>query len=509
MEQSYSSSDIFALTFTKKAGHELQARLSKLARGVWCGTLHSLCLDICQREEGRINVISETESDMLLEDCGRSLGMVDIVSGKWHEKHLDFWKKVVSDHRCGSECRTAKGKQLTSLYESKLKLGGDCDYTGLLLRAYKHIQNGHLSNIRHLFVDEAQDIDPFQWKMIETIIEKGNKCKVTYVGDPRQSIYSFRGANPDYLLQKEGTVLYLQDNYRSPQCVVEASNRLISRNPEGNVPMRYTLSQGSLTLEKTTADECVRWSLDNFYSPEDIAVLCRTNREVQTIANILANQNVPVYCPTPPAPACPVNAILAFGTRQHSPAAWALFNRTLRPFIEVPKEPDHAALRMQAHYCERTKACGNAVTQASMPYAVVGDILPLVREWFDVSFWERFAGYPIHKALSERNLMEDTEDGQGNRVAVMTIHQSKGLEWPVVIVSGMVEGNLPIQSAVKNYKATEEERRLCYVAWTRAREKLCLLYDESRPLSRFVNEGVAHEQIDNRRGLLDFINSPF
>jgi DNA helicase II / ATP-dependent DNA helicase PcrA len=508
MRQNYSSSDIYAISFTRKSGRELQERLSPLSKNVWCGTLHSLCLDVCQRNDGRLFVISEAESDYLLEDCGRSLGMVDSVSGKWHEKTLDFWKDVVNACRQGEEPKSKTGKRLADMYESKLRIGGDCDYHGLLLRALKYIEDGCMSHIRHLFVDEAQDIDDLQWKIIDTIVSKGNKCAVTIVGDKRQNIFSWRGANPNRL-DRPGNLLYLRDNYRCPEEVVKSANKLIGLNPEGNVPMNPLVKEGSLEIRTVLPEDAINYYLDMFTLPGEMAVLCRTNREADVLAMVLSGSGVEVFRPLPPSQNCPVNAILAYGTRQQSPSAWSLFNRTIGAFIEVPPTQEYAALRMGGSLCDRTRAVGKALEAASMPYAVVNDCLRFLADHFDLTGWDRFAGYPIQKALQERNMMDDSEDEQGNRVAVMTIHQAKGLEWPVVIVPSMNQGNLPVKSSLRSEKLLDEERRLAYVAWTRAKEILCICVDDTRPVSQFIKEGIDDDKFGDRRGVFEFIESPF
>ncbi len=508
MRQNYSSSDIYAISFTRKSGRELQERLSPLSKNVWCGTLHSLCLDVCQRNDGRLFVISEAESDYLLEDCGRSLGMVDSVSGKWHEKTLGFWKDVVNACRQGEEPKSKTGKRLADMYESKLRIGSDCDYHGLLLRALRYIEDGCLSHIRHLFVDEAQDIDDFQWKIIDTIVSKGNKCAVTIVGDKRQNIFSWRGANPGRL-DRPGNLLYLRDNYRCPKEAVLCANQLIAKNPEGNVAMNPMVNEGSVELRSWPTDDAVRYYLDLFTLPGEMAVLCRTNREVEFVVNMLRQQDVPVFRPSPPSQNCPVNAILAYGVRQKSPAAWALFNRILGPFIDVPATQEFAALKMGGSLCDRTRAVGKAIEAASLPYAVVNDCLRHLVDHFDLTEWNQYAGYPVSKALQERNLMDDSGGDQGNSVAVMTIHQAKGLEWPVVIVPSMNQGNLPIKSSLRSEKLLDEERRLAYVAWTRAKEILCICVDETRPVSQFIMEGIRDEVIGDRRGIFESFDTPF
>ncbi len=176
---------IAAISFTRKSGRELEERLNKVAKGVWCGTLHSLCLEIVERRERSVRIITDFERIRMIEKCGSTIGLYDTYAKKWKKKKTDWWAKEIDRHLTrGSSDPDAT--RVGELYKSTLAAGGDYDYTGLLLKGLEHINNGALAYIKSLFVDEAQDIDDFQWSIIDAIIKNsmmnaGSQSLVTCV----------------------------------------------------------------------------------------------------------------------------------------------------------------------------------------------------------------------------------------------------------------------------------------------------------------------------------------
>ncbi len=280
------------------------------------------------------------------------------------------------------------------------------------------------------------------------------------------------------------------------------ANRLIAKNPEGSVPMVAMKSGAEPEVLDWQPDYAVKFFLDTLYEKSDTAVLCRTNREVQSITSKLEAAGIKTYRPEPPKDNDIITSIIKFADNPTSEIAWSNLSRSISFDLKVNLHYsiELAVERMLGHLDERIRNIGTAIAAARKPHPIVGEILEKISTVFPESqlqWWvNNHKGSELRKAINDRSLLDIQNPEQGDRVAVLTVHQSKGLEWPLVIVAGVDEGNFPNKISTYKNDDLEEERRVFYVAITRAIEKLIVLYS-SKP-SQFVMEAFGNV-IDNQR----------
>ncbi len=364
------------------------------------------------------------------------------------------------------------------LLEEAVRLyGGDAEAAQLVRRRYAWFS-----------VDEYQDTNPLQQSLLDAWL--GDRRDLAVVGDPNQTIYSFTGATPRYLLEfatrfPEATVVSLVQNYRSTPQILGLANRLVAGSagptlratrPEGPAPGMHAYPDGATELAALV--EQIRQLLANGSRPGEIAVLTRTNVQLEPMAAALRAAAVPFHFQGTPFYRTPEvrGAISALrGARQED--GEDLVSLALRRWRPLGFDPDapatddpEAALRRQLF--ETLLGVVRAVV-AARPQAGPGDVL----------------------AEFERQAAVETDEA-ADGVTLSTIHGAKGAEWPAVFVPMLEDGALPIHFAFRSPEAMEEERRLLYVAITRAQGRLALSWArlrespkgkaERRTVSRFV-----------------------
>jgi ATP-dependent DNA helicase RecQ len=357
-----------------------------------------------------------------------------------------------------------------------------------------------LSGLKYILVDEYQDINDLEYKFLSLLAgrnekESGKKPCLLAVGDDDQNIYSWQGANVKFIKKFQNDynaeILYMTKNYRSTLSIIEASNCLISKNTDrikqdpiisANYDNKENLIEEKVSLVKTTDNiRDLKSSLkiakdlletNTTLSPNDICILCRTNKEVDTIQIMARNMSIPVK-----------------GIRSRKQSITA--TREFQVLIET------------------LKICRNQILKGVTLRTLVHDLI------IESGFSKKNIWIEIFKTLLENYLAEimDMRLPIGNfidylydstrdirqlhqfdksRIFLSTIHVAKGLEFPVVIIAGQ-----PVAS-----KNGEDERRLFYVAMTRAKERLFLLYNEKSvhpfisDLSDCNEKYIKHENFD-------------
>ena len=460
-------------------------------------------------------------------------------------------------------------------YNKKLKANNSLDFDDLLLKPIElfnenpAILEQYQERFHYILIDEYQDTNEVQYILTKMLSKK--RKNICVVGDESQSIYAFRGSNYRNILNFEkdypnSKIILLEQNYRSTKTILNAANDVIKNNKQRKDKRLWTDNkEGDKVTYKKCIDEkeeaaTVASEIGNLIIQgeklEDIAVLYRTNAQSRTIEESMLKDNIPYK----------VVGSFYFYNRKEVKDLIAylrlIYNSdddvSLIRIINSPKrgigqksidnlvsEASSLGISMYEALSSpkelQFKALIESMKLASQNMSLT-EIVELVLEQSGLrkelelensleaeakienldefksitkNFEERYGIISLEDFLAEISLVSDVEEHKDNNevVTLMTIHSAKGLEFKYVFVIGMEEGVFPHSRSLFDSGELEEERRLCYVAITRAKEKLWLLsakrrtlygLDNMNPVSRFVKE-ISEEYLDMQD--LDILNS--
>jgi len=445
--------DIIAITFTNRAALELRNRLKvfKDFRGLFTGTFHMLGLKIIREnslEPFRI-ITREEQKDIVKNITGR-VRSEDIIERISAIKN----SLLVPDE---------KTMEIFNMYQEILKKEGAFDYDDLILKALEllsipEVQRIYIRPELHLIIDEYQDINPLQYKLIKALSPQN----IYAVGDPDQSIYSFRGANVENFLNFEKEYssakrFMLDTNYRSQAFVVKASELFIEKNlkriPRVIRPLKaegkkikvisVPDEEGEIQFIINTIEEKLggtsHYSLfknnkgtglqQKGLSFSDMAILMRTNLQAYEMESSLNASGIPCYI------------------------MGRLINEEIKEALSYINENQNKPLEELIYYLKEKYNFFRSLIQNYEPSSTD-----------DLLSW-------LHLVSPQ----DDTFSGEG--VRLLTMHMAKGLEFSVVFITGLEEGLMPYKDS-----EIEEERRLLYVSMTRAKEELYLIYSRKRKI---------------------------
>lgn len=445
-------------------------------------------------------------------------------------------------------------------YDNVLRRNNSVDFDDLLalpvnlFRNNKDVLDKYQEHYKYILIDEYQDTNEVQYKMSKLIGSKYQNIFV--VGDANQSIYSFRGANFRNILNfekdyKEANVIALEQNYRSTKNILDAANSVIKNNKERKdmelfselgegVKVKYLRSYDEKHEITLIADEIKRL-MQSGYKYSDVAIFYRTNAQSRNVEEVMLKNNFPYK----------VFGSFYFYNRKEIKDLLCylrLINNTnddisLRRIINVPKRKiGNKSVEDLEKYAERLNTSmfdaidsGKELDFKNLIRELQNDALnmsltELVDDVLDksgmkhelevektldselrlenlmefksitASFEARTGSVNLGDFLDEISLVADISEHEENDdvITLMTLHSAKGLEFPIVFITGMEEGIFPHSNAfMEGEEGIEEERRLCYVGFTRAREKLYLTNAKKRmlygkttqnPPSRFISE---------------------
>ena len=580
---------IIAITFTNKAAGELKERLERMlgpaANDVWASTFHSACVKILRRDIEKLGfdrsftIYDSADSERVVKDVLKDQRIDDkafparsVLSAISRAKDA-----MLSGPEYLAQCEKAGDFRLTKIakvyveYERRLREANALDFDDLildtvrLLRDFEDVRGYYQNKFRYVLIDEYQDTNNLQYQLAALLAGKWENICV--VGDDDQSIYRFRGATIENILSFEhqyqgARVIRLEQNYRSTQNILGASNAVIRNNQgrkgkelwtdhaAGDKVQVYTAMNESEEAQYVAAQILGDFAQGRRW--KDHAVLYRMNAQSNQIEQAFKRNGVPyriiggtrffdraevkdmlaylcaVNNPAddlrlvrilnnPPRGIGPatVQRAQAIAAAEHCPV-WEVI-RNARAYPELQKAAARLAqfadlmsgLRRQAvelplpdFYEEVVSRTGYAVMLEAKDTVEDRTRLENVRELLTSinSYIEDAEGEPtlagfldtiaLYTDLDNHDLSEDC-------VVMMTMHAAKGLEFPVVFVVGVEEGIFPGIRAIGETEEMEEERRLCYVAMTRAKERLHLTCASQRMLfgrtsanrpSRFVGE---------------------
>ncbi|MBP3700249.1 MAG: UvrD-helicase domain-containing protein [Oscillospiraceae bacterium] len=581
--------EVLAITFTNKAANELKERLERMLGesgcDVWASTFHSACVRILRRDIDRIGysrdftIYDTDDSKRVIKDCLKDLGLDEktfstreVLSAISHakekmisaEEYCEFWEKQ-------ADWRKIRIGKVYSLYTQRLQTANALDFDDLILKTVhllerdREVREYYRRKFRYVLIDEYQDTNHLQYRL--TTLLAGGYRNICVVGDDDQSIYRFRGADIDNILNFEkqyaGTrTIRLEQNYRSTGHILNAANAVIRNNQGRKGKTLWTdRGEGEQVIIKTTFNEGdeanfvigdIMMNYNRGANWRDHAILYRMNAQSNALEYAFRRNGMPykVVGGTKFFDRAEVKDMLAYLCLINNPTD----DLRLRRIVNTPSRKIGAATMDKAQHLavENNIPLYEVLRNASMYPELKSTAVKLegfiammeeMREKADqlelVEFYEYVCdrtGYVT--MLTEKNDMESrgrlenvreltssinafldngpdnpslagfldevalytdldsTEDGD-NCVVMMTMHSAKGLEFPNVYVVGMEDGLFPGNRAMGEPEEMEEERRLCYVAMTRAMEKLTLTHARQRMLfgrttpampSRFLEE---------------------
>ena len=586
---------ILAITFTNKAAGELKERLSRMlgqeGEEVAAGTFHSFCAKILRREgeclgySRHFTIYDTDDSRRLMKSCMKELNIDEKTLG--HKAILGEISRAKDElvdseeyahlHQNGFDLRLKLVAKAYALYQKKLAEADALDFDDLigktveLFTKYPEVLQRYQNRFRYLMVDEYQDTNHAQYRLVSLLAGKsGNLC---VVGDDDQSIYKFRGATIENILSFEEQfagcrVIRLEQNYRSTGRILDAANAVIAKNkgrkgktlwtsnPEGD-PL-YLVTVDNAEEEGKYIAETILSGVAGGRRFSDFAVLYRANAQSNTIEQALVKSGIPYriigghrFNDT-----LEVKDAMAYLRVLNNPGDEV----SLRRIINQPKRGigdttvDNAAaiaaglgltlyevLKNAADYPDLSRAAGKiggfiALMEAlrqemenpEIPlhtlYADMLDKTGYLQMWqaqgeaeagrvenleelsSSIRQYEKNAGddyADLAGFLEEQALMTDIDnyDADADASVLMTMHAAKGLEFPVVLLPGFEDGIFPGYQTMFDPVELEEDRRLCYVAVTRAREQLYITRAQSRMLygktnrnapSRFIGDIPTH-----------------
>jgi superfamily I DNA/RNA helicase len=471
---------ICAITFNRRAADELRERIesalaplgSSLAARIRIRTFHALGLEVLRGAGEPVTPLLDRDEVMRavrpdLPDAERR--RFDTILSRF-KLDLDVDPvQIERDPDAGPVARTY------AAYEAEIRRRGGLDFDDLVARALRLLgRDGPLleawrGRCRHLLVDEAQDLDRAQLRLALLLAAPANR--IFLVGDDDQSIYGWRLADVRRLLRLADESLPgllrvdLETNYRCPAAVLARAVRLVEHNRErfAKVIRAGPIATGPLILAPSAADDVDRAAAVLASWPDDEgtrAVLARTNRELVPVVAAALRLDLPFSATglELPIESPDVDVLLA---------AAAPFDRGGSPLLALG----------------RLRAAGGSrqPVASGREDGDVDDILAALLGWAAAA--PSLRAFAEAVAVTRARLAELRRDDAV--LALATAHGTKGLEFDHVAVIGLDEGRFPsarsIAESIEPERALEEERRLAYVAWTRARRSLTLVYDPGAP----------------------------
>jgi len=576
-------SSILALTFTNKAAREMKLRIATMvgertARYLWMGTFHSIFSRILRNEADKIGytknftIYDSSDSNSLIKSIIKELKLDDklyrhgLVHGKISSAKNNLitpeaYKGNIDLLKTDTHSRTPMIADIYKIYCDRCKQADAMDFDDLLLqtnvlfRNHPDILQKYRDAFGYILVDEYQDTNFAQYLIIKKLAEQHERICV--VGDDAQSIYSFRGANIDNILQfknsyKSAQIFKLEQNYRSTQTIVNAANSLIDKNSQqirkkvfseketGN-PIKILNVFTDLEEGAVVAKNISGLKYKERYSFQQIAILYRTNSQSRVLEEALRKEGIPyriygglsfyqrkeikdviAYCrltcnpndeealkriinyPARGIGDTTVNKLIEC-SQLHAVSIWTVLSDMLR--YNLPVNAGTAAklaqfrdminvfsqqIDVQSAYdlvnsiVKTSGVISDTYTDKS-PEALsrqenVQELLKAIHEFCENRIENNEPAF-LPYFLSEVSLLTDQDtdkDADTEKVTMMTVHAAKGLEFKAVFIVGMEEELFPSAYTVTSERELEEERRLFYVAITRAEERCFISYSKSR-----------------------------
>lgn len=564
--------NILAITFTNKAAGEMRERVNNIinAHDAFIGTFHSFGLKIIRENSALFNLTSaftliDTEDQTsIIKKIMKDINITDkMISPAFIKSKISFIKNnMLSDSEIANFLISENEKIAVKIYyeyEKILKRNNTLDFDDLLKKpvelfnSNKEVLEKYQDKFKYILIDEYQDTNEVQYKLVKLLSKK--YLNLFVVGDPSQSIYAFRGANYQNILNFEKdfkgcTVIKLPQNYRSTQTILDAANEVISHNKQRKdldlfsdlgqgVKIKYIRTFNDSMENKRVVDE-IQKLYEEGYNRKDMAIFYRTNAQSRSIEDALVKANIPykvfgsfyfykrkeikdllAYLKLIANPSDDVSLERVINEPKRKIGDKTIenlrekarslnismfeaidsgkeleFKNLILNLIEISKDTSITGL------IDKTLELSKMKETYENDKSLESDIrLENLMEFRSVSeTYEKETGnVNLSDFLMEVSLVSDAAEYSldSDAVTLMTVHSAKGLEFKVVFIIGLEENIMPISKALYDDEELEEERRLMYVAITRAKEKLYLLNAGRRmlygnmqmnPPSRFISE---------------------
>lgn len=588
LKKNFAPENILALTFTNKASNEMKKRIreiiGKKADDLWMGTFHSVFSKILRTEAKHIDY----KSNFSIYDTIDSLSLVsniisdlNIDSDKFTPNSIRHRISFLKNHMITP--KEFRSKHINSFfdekiadiyveYQKRLIEFNAMDFDDLLLKPIelfinkKNILQKYKARFTYILVDEFQDTNKAQYELLKLLVPRNGNLSV--VGDDAQSIYSWRGANLDNMLDfgkdfPKYKLFKLEQNYRSTKMILKAADSVIKNNKDQVVKTLWTDNEEGEPLvllkcadEKDEASQIAKYikyeTSKKKIAFKDFAVLYRTNAQSRTMEDFFRREKIPytiiggvefykrkevkdviaylrvvsnqsdeesllriMNFPQRGIGSTTVTRMIAFA-RKHNITLFQTMGRVFE-VIDI-KERIQKNVKQFKTLLDKYIDLKDKLSVDELIRALV-DELGLIKMFKEEgtqealqrmenisellsSFSEFTASNPeakLEQYLEEVSLVADIDNytDEKNSVTLLTVHSSKGLEWPIVFVSGCEEDIFPIANKFASDTSVDEERRLFYVALTRAQKKAYITHARSRyrfgevayqSRSRFIDE---------------------
>lgn len=590
---------VLAITFTNKAANEMKSRLDgvfgdkSISDSIWAGTFHSVCLRILRKYGDRLgyrdgfSIYDTDDSKRMIIQCMRELDIDEkklspkVVAGaisRAKDKLL-----VADEFEISHDPRSRDIQKIYSLYTKRMMANNAVDFddiimqTVTLLNNHADVREYYQNKFRYVLVDEYQDTNYAQFVLTEILAGKHKNIMV--VGDDDQSIYRFRGATIENILNfdktyPEATVVKLEQNYRSTETILEAANSVIHNNEKRHAKSLWSEKGRG---EKITVREALDQNEEGRYIIEkinqgvrnqgkkysDYAILYRVNELARSLETTFAKSGVPyrILGGTRFYDRKEIRDMTAYLSVINTPSD----SLRLKRIINEPKRKIGTAtveaveeiglreglsmyevMRRSSEYVALAKSADKLRAFVDMmdgiraefvkPSEIIASVFErsgyadmLIAEGFEGegkrdNVNELIAGALEYEKRCEENdtdptlsgylediaLVSDVDkyDETADAVVLMTVHSAKGLEFPIVFLAGMEDGIFPSEQNMRDEDELSEERRLAYVAITRAKDKLYITYAKNRMmygkttynmLSSFVRREIPSSILENDR----------
>ncbi|ABO50858.1 ATP-dependent DNA helicase PcrA [Desulforamulus reducens MI-1] len=581
--------NILAITFTNKAANEMRARVENLvpqaAKDLWVTTFHSACLRILRREidvmgyGSNFSIYDDADQQTVIKECLKELeidekrfqprAMLSAISGaknklqtpaQYDRQAFEYFEQVAA--------------RVYRLYQEKLFKNNAVDFDDLIMLTVRLFKENpdvlayYQNKFKYILVDEYQDTNHTQYVLVNMLAESHRN--VCVVGDPNQSIYKWRGADINNILDferdyPEAKVVKLEQNYRSTGNILQAANAVIKNNAEAK-DMKLWTSKGegnrihiyraenerfeSMYIADRVKD--LRFSHNRKY--RDMVILYRTHAQSRVFEEVFLRQGIPysifggqkfydrkeikdllsylrvianpvdsqsllriINVPKRGVGAASIEKLTNFATERDLTVLMALALVDDIPGVPAKARKqcreladNLASLKKQVEFLSVTEITEEVLNRTGYKAELelentveartrlenLQEFLTVTKE-YDKQQGEETGG--LADFLSTISLVTDLDrhDPQADQITLMTLHSAKGLEYPVVFLTGMEEGVFPHSRALYDEEELEEERRLAYVGITRAEEELYITHCWERTLfgrtnmnakSRFLEE---------------------
>lgn len=595
------SFNILALTFTNKAAAEMKERVEKIlgnseARNLYIGTFHSVFARVLRAEAGKLgypnnftiydtddakSVIKAVINEMNLDDKHyKPNGVLNRISSA--KNAFVGPEEYANDYAIQQEDMRANRPAIAQIYASYVKRcfkNSAMDFDDLLFNMYKLLKTNpdtlhkYQHKFKYILIDEYQDTNPVQYEIVKLLgAAHENVC---VVGDDAQSIYSFRGATIQNILQfqkdyDDVKVVKLEQNYRSTQSILNVANEVIKNN-KGQIPkslwtdnqegekIRVVRTMTDNEEGKYVADTIQEQKLRNHFHNKGFAILYRTNAQSRAFEESLRRMNIAytiyggisfyqrkeikdflaylrilinpndeealkriINYPARGIGKTTIDKAIMYANDKDVSMWHVLENATIFGFKSGTLEAidgfvtmiksfrsmlaKHNAYEVAIHVGKQTNIVkelfNDKTAEGVARYENIQELLNSIKEFTETPMNEEdgeVGDKGLGTYLQQISLLTDADekDPNADTVKLMTIHAAKGLEFPVVFVAGLEEMLFPNGISVNTREELEEERRLFYVAITRAKSKLWLTYAGQRyrfgqliqnDPSRFIDE---------------------